>query len=501
MGWTYLGVLTHALALIFVTGWSVRRVGLAQYGVWALVVSLTDLLALLDYGLGQSITHGAARAVARELDDDERAAGRDLVAVGHSAYALLGAVALGVAALAAAVVQVTGLRGVSGVGATVAILGVATGLTVGTAALPALAVGCQRFSLRAGASVTGTAARVIVVVLTLSGLGIAGLALAKLVSVMVERVVLAVGLRRAEPWLRLRPERPRPQAVRRTMSFAVPLLVLNVSGQLFALSDLVTVSIFVGSAAVGLYQVGALLPLHFKSLLFTGYKVVYPAMAGSSDEQAQERATALLTTVVSFVAGLGFATCIALRGDLVELLSGHRDPLAETVLVLFCLAGFSDVGVHGAAWLLVARGKQKLMARAVVLELPLNLVLSVLLVVVLGAVGAAWATLVTVIVMDVIVFPRLSRGQFSRSATALLLRNGVAPGLCGAVLAVAVALATGGVAGPLARVVLTAAGAGALGLVFGLTLLPAGDRRALRSTLERAPAVTDSASRRGNATA
>ncbi len=210
---------------------------------------------------------------------------------------------------------------------------------------------------------------------------------------------------------------------------------------------------------------------------------------------------ALLTRVVSFVAGVGFATCILLRGDLVELLSGRRDAVAETVLVLFCLAGLSDVGVHGAAWLLVARGKQKLMARAVVLELPLNLVLSLLLVLVFGAVGAAWATLVTVVIMDVIVFPRLSRGQFSRSATALLVRNGVVPGLCGAVLAVAATLATGGVAGALPRVVLTAAGAGALGLLCGLILLPADDRRALRSTFERAPLVSNTASGRGSATA
>ncbi len=485
VGWTYLGVLATGVGLIFLTGWSVRRVGLEQYGAWALIVSLTNLLAVFDYGLGMSVTHGAARATASWLSDEERAAGRELCTVGHSAYALLGGAALVLTAVVTGVVRLTGLRGVSGAAATVALLGVASAVTVGTAALPSLAVGCERFALRAGASVAGVVARVVVVMVTITHMGIAGLALGQLVGIVVERGAIAAKLRRVEPWFRLRPVRPERRAVRRSMSFAMPLLVLNASGQLFALSDLLSVGVLVGSAAVALYQVGALLPLHLKGLIFVGYNVAYPAVAGSADAKAQERATALLTRIVSFVAAVAFATCIVLRGDVVELLSGRTSALSETVLVLLCVAGLLDVGVHGPASLLVARGRQKLMARAVALEIPLNLVLSVGLVVAFGATGAAWATLATVLVMDLLVFPRVSRGQFAQPATVLLLRNCIAPALFGASLALGVAAATAGVGSSAIRVAATAVGAAGLGLAVGTILLRPEDRRQLRTTFQQ----------------
>lgn len=498
VGWTYVGVLATGVGLIFLTGWSVRRVGLEQYGVWALVVSLTNLLAVFDYGLGMSVTHGAARATAPTLSDEERATGRELCAVGHSAYSVLAAAALALTVLASAVVRVTGLRGVSGAVATVALLGVASAVTVGTAALPSLAAGCERFALRAGASVAGVVARVVVVIFTITHIGITGLALAQLVGIVVERGVIAARLRQAEPWFRLRPVRPERNAVRRSMSFALPLLVLNASGQLFALSDLLSVGVLVGSAAVALYQVGGLLPLHFKSLIFVGYNVAYPAVAGSKDAEAQERATALLTRIVSFVAAMAFATCIVRRGDVVELLSGRRSSLSETVLVLLCVAGLLDVGVHGPASLLVARGRQKLMARAVALEIPLNLVLSVALVVTFGAAGAAWATLATVVVMDLFIFPQVSRGQFAHTATALLVRNCFAPGLCGALVALAVSAATAGLGSPASRVGMTTLGAAVVGLAVGTLLLPGDDRRQLRTTLQQKRTALDPADATGS---
>ena len=491
VGWTYVGVLATGVGLVFITGWSVRRVGLEEYGAWALVVSLTNLLALFDYGLGMSVTHGAARARSTQLAEEDRAEGRELCSVGHSAYMFLAGAALLIISLAAVIVRVTGLWSVSGVTWTLALLAISSAITVGTAALPSIAMGCQRFALRAVASVGGVLARVVVVVVTIDHLGITGLALAQLVGIVVDRGALAASLRRVEPWFALKPVRPERTAIRRSMSFILPLLLLNGSGQLFALSDLLSVGVLVGSAAVALYQVAALLPLHLKSLIFQGYNVAYPALAGSEDQEAQERATALLTWLVSFVAAVAFATCILLRREVVELLTGRSSSLSETVLVLLCIAGLIDVGLHGPASLLVARGRQALMARAVVLEIPLNVILSVGLVLAVGATGAAWATLTTVLVMDLLVFPLVSRGQFARSALVSVVANCFVPALYGTLVAVVMVAATVGLDSAATRVAASAAGAATVGLVAAAILLPADGRRQLRTMLQRKSAGTD----------
>jgi O-antigen/teichoic acid export membrane protein len=476
VAWTYLSVVLTGASTFFLAAWSVRRVGTAEYGVFALVAALAALLMVFDYAMGLAVQRAASR-VAAGLDVDEQQA---VVHAAHGAYALLGVGIAAVAGSAAVLLAVAGLDDVPRLPAVVVLLGLATALQVGTAALPAVAAGCRRFSVRSGASIAGVAVRVAVALLTVGRFGVAGLGMAQVAGVVADRLVLLRLLGGTVPWFAVRPARPRPAALRTVAGFAFPLLVLNLGAQLFAVSDLVAVGAFAGKSAVGVYQLAALLPIQVGGFLMIGYNVAFPALSGSDDPGAQEAATAFLTRVFVFVGGAALALAGLLRADVVEVVLGRPSDLAEDVVGLFCAIGVANLTVHGLASLLIARGHQAVMARVVSIEFLVNVILTILFVVSFGAVGAAVATLATVVLMDFLVFPVIARGRFIQPVLTTVGRHGAVPALMGAaVAAVAASVATPAGSGAPRLAVAGVVGV-ALAAVAGLVMLGPSGRTTLR---------------------
>jgi O-antigen/teichoic acid export membrane protein len=490
VAWTYLSVVLSGAATLFLAGWSVRRVGTGQFGVFVLVTAITGVSGIFDYALGLAVQRASARV---DAESDPRNEQLGIVHAAHGAYTIFGTALAGIGLLAAGFIRIAGPVDTPHLAAVVGLLGLVTGLEVGTAALPAVAMGCRHFSLRAAAMIAGLAVRVPFGVLTIDRYGIAGLAFALLLGVVMERLVLVSLLPRGVSWFVIRPSTPQRAALRRATGFAFPLLVLNISGLLFELSDLVVVGALVGASSVGVFQIGALLPLQVAGVLMLGYNVAFPALSGSNDHAMQEVAVAFLTRVFSFVAGTALALAAFLRADIVTILLGRRSALAEEVLIIFCGAWMANLIVHGLALLLIARGDQVLMARVVAAELPLNIVLTVSFVTAFGAVGAALATIVTVILMNFVALPIVARDRFSRPTLVIVSRDGFCPAALGvalAVLAAGVATLTDRGAARLAVGVIAAAGlAGSTGLV----LAGSSGRTMLREMISKDAAMPGSA--------
>ena len=109
VGWTYLSLLLTGGSTFFLAVWSIRRVGSAQYGLFALVTSLAALLAIFDYALGLTVQRAGARTASRAggpPDDDDRA----VVHAAHGAYVALGVIGAALTVAIAAAVAMLGLR-------------------------------------------------------------------------------------------------------------------------------------------------------------------------------------------------------------------------------------------------------------------------------------------------------------------------------------------------------------------------------------------------------
>ncbi|MDQ4091135.1 MAG: oligosaccharide flippase family protein [Actinomycetota bacterium] len=478
VGWTYLSLLLTGGSTFFLAAWAVRRIGTAQYGLFAMVTSVTALLAIFDYALGFTVQRAGARVAAG--DEAEHA---ETVRAAHGAYVLLGLGGAVLTLVAAAAAGVVGNGSRPYLIQTVGLLGVSASLQLATAALPAVALAVRRFSLRSGAALVGVSVKVAVAVATIGRYGVAGLALAQLAGVIVERVALVPLVRRRIAWFALRPSLPSRLALRGVSGDALPLLLISASGQLFAVSDMVIIGVLVGASAVGVYQVSSLAPLYIAAVLVIGYNVAFPSLAGSDDAGGQEDATMFLTRLFSYLGAVALGITALLRADVVDILLGRRDGLAEDVLLLLCGMSMAGLLVHGLASLLIARGRSGLMARAVIVQIPVNIVLTVGLVATMGAVGAPIGTLLTAVLMDVAILPRTSTGQFQCPALNVTVRHGVVPAVAGVVVAAVAAQVAGLAELPMLRVVVGGVAAAILGAGVGLVLLGPGGRRSVRDAL------------------
>ncbi len=340
----------------------------------------------------------------------------------------------------------------------VLLVGLSVALNLGTASFAGIPMGRRQFHVPAVGGVAGTIAQIVVVIATIDRLNLVSLGVGCLTDVLVSQGYCAWWIRRHEPWFHRLPGPVRWADIRRTASFAAPLLVLSVAGQVISATDLAVVGAVASATAVGLYRAGSIVPSQAISLLFTGYDTVYPHLAGTTDSDGQEGATRFLTRVAAFIAGAMFATVIVLRVDVVMVVMGHPSALAESVLVVFCCIWLANVPVHGLNLLLIARGRQNVFIWLVGVEATANFVLTIVFAILMGPIGAAYATLVTIVASNVIVFPHIVRHELS---------NGTARQT---VLEALVAIAIGGGSAAIATSPALELGAGWGRLLLGLAL-------------------------------
>jgi len=481
IAWRYASQAVSAAGGLFLIGFAFRKLGASTYGAYALVVTVLGLLGTVDYGFNMSVVRAAARDNPSFSLQETAQARRD-VQVANSAYGVMGGIALLISVASIPVLVAVKSRSVGNTYAfpiTVGLVGLSVGLSLATAAYTGLPTGRQQFHVPAIAGSLGVVANIAVVVPTLGMLGLPSLGLGLLASALVNAVFPAVWLKMREPWFHLLPGRARWTEVRRVGSFALPLLVVSVFGQVIAATDLVVVGAVATAAAVAFYKVGGLAPNQVVGWLFNGYDTIFPSLAATQDKGGQEAATLFLTRVASYVAGSSFCAMALLRADVVTVLVGHRSILAEEVLLVFCGVWLVNVPVHGLMLLLIARGRQSVFIPLVAAEAIANLALTVVFAMVIGPIGAALATLVTIVVTNVIVLPVLVRKEFAPTTSWRIAGNGFACGAIGGAVAAAAVLPILVLGLGWARLVAGLGVDGAASILVGLLLLGRSGRETL----------------------
>jgi len=485
--WNAMGFGVVGVINVFLIAFALRHVTVGEYGAFALASSATGLLTLIGFGLSMSVV----RAVAREqtsVEQPVRDSARRDTATAHAAYVALGGLAM-LASIVLVVLLPNFIRVVDS-GKTVLadsllLIGAANAVTIGTSALLGIVRGRRKFQLVAVATIAGAGLNAFITVVTISRLGILALGFAALGASVLTPLILALWIWRNVRWFRFRPIRPRWTDIRPVLGYAAPLLAISVASRVVTTTDALILGVLTTTAVVALYRVGAVVPNGLISLVFTGYDVAFPALAGSTNARTQEDVSAFLTRVFGFLAGLVFSVVALFRGDIVQVLMGRPSELAATILMLFCAIWVINTSVHGVSLLLIARARQKRFAGLVVAEAVANLVLTVVLVLLIGPLGAVLATLVTMAVSLWLVFPLLVQGELRKGTMGTIFRQGIVASLAGASLAALIFLATERLVGPSLHLPV----AGAMTIVIttgvGLALLRSSDGRLMRAAFAR----------------
>jgi O-antigen/teichoic acid export membrane protein len=442
--WSYVAVAATTVSTAAIPALVVRRVGPAADGLYALVTAASLLVAPIDAALSLTVS----RAAAREAAGDRRE--RQRLNASHAMYGTLAWAVLAIAGVgaAAALLGLLPLNGESPrqVAMLIMCVGASVALTAATATFNGVLLGNRRFRTVSAAAILGATVTCGLLVVLLDRIGVVGLGIAVVAGTAANRGLVVRSSRRLAPWLTgvARAARSGADYIterKHVLTFALPLVIVGVGGQIVATTDVFVLGLFASAATIGVFRAGSLLPTQAIGLVYRGYDAAFPALAASDNRADQERAVTFLARIASFGSGLVFGALALLAHPVIRILLGFDSDMGATVLRIFAAVWVVNATVHGLALLLIARGRQRVFTPLVAAEAAANLLLTFVLVARWGAVGAAWATLVTIGASNLFALPYLTRHEVRRPFV-LVFRDGLAFALLGlGVAAAAISLA------------------------------------------------------------
>jgi len=395
-----------------VTPFILRRLGQEAFGLWALMGSLITYGVLFDLGISGAVVKYVAHHRAR----GEAGRARAVVATALRLYLGLGLLAAcASAALAPFVPDIFNVddahRRVAVAATVVTGIGVAVAIPLSTPR--AVLIGLQRFDLANGLTLAATvlANAGIVVVLVAGGGLLPLLAVGIVVTVVLQPVSVAV-VRRVAPDIGYGWSGADRQLVRAILSFSSALSINQIASRLASRTDTIVIGIAQSAASVTPYalalRVGQLV------LLLTSQftKVLMPLAAdiNARDDRARLRNVLVASTRIALAIGAGVGvTAIVLGGAILAAWVGDRYSRYSTIVTIIAAGGIVSAASLAAANILLAIGRQRVLATLSLANGLANLLLSIVLVLSYGIVGAAIGTLAAESAFALVLLPYTAR--------------------------------------------------------------------------------------------
>ena len=410
---------------LVVTPIIVGALGTEQFGIWALIGSILGFIGLLDFGIGPSLIRFAAEQRGRGA----RGETSELTSTALAIYLVLAVLSVLQAVLLAFLLpHVVDISDEYVRAAQIAVV-----VSVGTFVLRFplglfgyLLAGQQRYDVLNVANILGALLYFGLAVLVLYVLDGSLVALAVITAIVTAfRLLLPLfWLRRELPDLRVRRSLVTRRQARELLTFSSRNMLIQVASKVVFSTDVIVVSIILGSVAAGVYGIPAKLFALAFGVGIASTTLLFPLLSeleGADDRERQERY--LLAGV-----RLGLAVVVAVGLPLVFLPDRFLeawlpsdfdvDTAAPILAILMVSLLFAQPG-HLLAQYLVARGKHGRLAVARLATVAVNLLLSIGFALWVGIWGVAVATLATEALSAVVVLPYLLRRESSATASAL----------------------------------------------------------------------------------
>ena len=423
---------------------TVRHLGVAEYGLWMMVASMTYYFQLLDLGYGSGIVRHVAEADARR----DVALANQVLSTFVVVYAGIGVVAaLGIAGIIAlAIPRFPNLLPDQVFRAQVilALLGLRIAIGFPMTVFGAATTARQRFALN-NAVATGVALLngAITYFVLSTGHGLLTLVASTTALAIASYGVYAWTARRAFPELRIRPSSFNPKLVRDVTTFSMYLFVIDIAIQIGFNLDNLVIGAALGTSAVAVYAVAMRLADYQRQMCNQFNGLLFPVIVrfGAVGDAAALRATLVDGTRIALTLVVGVTICvIAFADPLIGRWMGPGFDGSIAPLYVLAIAGIVLVGQGPLGNVLLGTGRHRLVAFVSIGEAVANLILSLVLVRRFGILGVAIGTAVPVVLANLAILLPAACRQIDLSLAAFGRAVAIGP-LIGAVPAIAVAAA------------------------------------------------------------
>ncbi len=422
-------MVTMAVIGFFIMPFTVHHLGPEQYGLWATAVSFIGYYTFLDLGMSGAVFTHIAYAFGRE--DHEEA--RNIYGAGMLIFGGLGLLLVVVTVALAMGVSLLHYAHSRVLTTLVLIFGLSTASAFGMRVPFGTLNAGQHFNLTSWALILTGVLRTIGTVIVLdAGHGVIALAWLSVFTAMPANFIVIWAVHRHYPYLKsLSWPRWNRATVRRLFTFGGPVLIGKIADQIRFQTDTLTVSFFVGLAAVAHYSIGSTLVMYYIDIITSIIWVLVPLLSmqkSVDDHKGFEHSYFSGTRVALAASAFILFGMIAWSRDFVFRWMGSSYTDAYPVIVILSIAVFIETSQATSVNALYASLHQKAYAALNICEAVANLILSLLLVRPYGMVGVAVGTLIPSIVFRGIIQPIAIERLLNISArqTALLyLRTGL----------------------------------------------------------------------------
>jgi O-antigen/teichoic acid export membrane protein len=413
----------------FIMPFTLHKIGSEQYGIWAVAMTFIGYYSFLDLGLSGAVFTHMAYAFGRE--DHEEA--RNIYGAGVRIFGGVGLILMAATVVLAASVYFLNYNHARLLAEVLLIVGFSTAISFGMRVpFGALNAG-QHFDITAWVLIlTGVLRAAGTVIVLNAGHGVIALAWLAVITAIPANAIVLWTVHHKYPFLTIFSwPRWNPLTSKKLFNFGGPVLIGQIADRIRFQTDTLTVSFFIGLAAVAHYSIGSTLVLYYMDGIATIIGVLTPVLTmqkSVSDHAGFERSYFSGTRVALASSAFVAFGMIAWSRDFVSLWMGPAFTDVYPVIVILSIAVFLETSQATSVNALYASLHQKAYAVLNISEALSNLALSLLLARPYGMIGVAIGTLIPSIVFRGILQPIVVQRVLHikiRDTALLYLRTGL----------------------------------------------------------------------------
>jgi O-antigen/teichoic acid export membrane protein len=394
----------------FLAPFVVHHLGNVAYGVWALVLSITSYMGLLDLGLRGAVIRFVSRdhASGQHLESSRAVSAalwlRQWIALAAILFSFVFSLLINHLFHIPPEMQTAAKWAI-------VITGTNLGLTLVFGVFGGVLAAMHRYDLISGASTAQTILRAVgVIYLLKAGHGILALAVWELTTAFVCNLGITAAAFRVYPKLQILFGTPNRGLLRELWSYSFYVFLMQIFGQIIFYTDNIVVGAFVSVSAVTFYAIGGSLSEYLRQLI-ASLTVTFMPLASRFEAQKQVdhlRRLLIQGTRIALLAALPIVSVLFFRGEtFIRLWMGKEyAPVSGQVLRLLLICQVFGIANSTSINVVFGLGRHRQCAFWGLWEAAANLTLSILLARRIGLYGVAWGTLVPDLVVQLLLWPR-----------------------------------------------------------------------------------------------
>jgi O-antigen/teichoic acid export membrane protein len=397
---TGISVLTGLVLVPFI----VRHLGLANFGLWALVNGLVGTMGLLDAGLSPTLTKKTAELLAK----DDHVQLRETASAILTLYLLAGIIALiilgGLALFGDQLFHVSP-ESISTFRMAVLIIAAQLALAFPLSTWGGIIAGLQDYHMSSAISIALNLLRFFCTIILLKqGFGLLSLIWLGFLATVLGGVAAIVWVGHRLPQVRLRPSLQHLRGMGYLARFSSSMFIWGIAGRVVMESDRIIIALFLPLTAVGAYEIGLRICNYSRNVLYPVFTFLPAASDLSARNETEQLQKLYLVGTKYFTLIYAFVACsLFLFGR--QFIFLWMGPGFETSFVILSIlvAGNLYQSQNVVAHVLLP-GMDRLRAFTWIMAAypVVNLALSVIFIKVWGLVGVAAATTATYLITETV---------------------------------------------------------------------------------------------------